>query len=62
MSEQGNGLGLGSVLAIVFTVLKLCGVINWSWWWVLLPVWGPFALLLLLLLLGVALKVLADLK
>lgn len=62
MSKQGNGLGLGSVLAIVFTVLKLCGVINWSWWWVLLPVWGPFTLILLLLFIGVTCKVLADLK
>lgn len=50
MSKQSNGgLGLGTVLAIVFTVLKLCGVINWSWWWVLLPVWGPAALVVLLL-------------
>lgn len=51
MSKQSsNGLGLGTVLAIVFTVLKLCGVINWSWWWVLLPVWGPVALIVLLLI------------
>lgn len=48
MSNQNNGLGLGAILAIVFTVLKLCGVINWSWWWVLLPVWGPLALVVLL--------------
>lgn len=50
MSKQNtNGLGLGTILAIVFTVLKLCGVINWSWWWVLLPVWGPLALILLII-------------
>lgn len=51
MSKQsnGNGLGLGTILAIVFTVLKLCGVINWSWWWVLLPVWGPVALVVVLI-------------
>lgn len=48
MSKQSNGLGLGTTLAIVFTVLKLCGVINWSWWWVLLPVWGPVALAVVL--------------
>lgn len=48
MNKQSNGLGLGTVLAIVFTVLKLCGVINWSWWWVLLPVWGPLALAVVL--------------
>lgn len=40
---------VGPLLAIVFTVLKLCGVINWSWWWVLLPVWGPLALIVVLI-------------
>ena len=29
------------VLALVFVVLKLCGVINWSWWWVIAPIWLP---------------------
>jgi hypothetical protein len=29
---------------IVFMILKLCNVINWSWWWVTAPLWG-FALL-----------------
>lgn len=32
-----SGLGLSSVLTIVFLVLKLVGVINWSWWLVFLP-------------------------
>jgi hypothetical protein len=32
-----------SILAIVFTTLKLCNVIAWSWWWVLSPLWLPFA-------------------
>lgn len=41
MSEKGNttGLGLGSVLLVVFIILKLCGVITWSWVWVLSPLW-----------------------
>ena len=34
-----GGLGLASVLTIVFIILKLVGVINWSWWWVLSPLW-----------------------
>lgn len=38
------------ILGIVFVTLKLCGVINWSWWWVLLPFYGPFALALTVLL------------
>ena len=32
-------------LALVFIVLKLCGVIAWSWWLVLLPLWFGFAIL-----------------
>ena len=36
-------MGLFGVLAIVFIVLKLVGVIDWSWWYVLLPLWGPAA-------------------
>lgn len=31
------------VLFIVFLVLKLTGAINWSWWWVISPLWIPFA-------------------
>jgi len=38
-----NFLGL---LTIVFITLKLTGYINWSWWWVLAPMWGGFALAL----------------
>ena len=37
-AKQG-GLGIVSVLTIVFIVLKLLGVIKWSWVWVLSPIW-----------------------
>jgi fatty acid desaturase len=37
--NNSKGLGLVSVLTIVFVVLKLVGVINWSWFWVLSPIW-----------------------
>ena len=36
---------LGTILLITFVVLKLTKVINWSWWWVLSPLWIPFGLL-----------------
>lgn len=39
--SSSKGLGLYDVLAVVFIVLKLIGVIDWSWWWVLAPVWIP---------------------
>ena len=37
--NSSTGLGFTSVLTIVFVVLKLCKVINWSWLWVLSPLW-----------------------
>lgn len=39
-----NGLGLGTVLFIVFLILKLINVIDWSWWWVTAPLWIPIGL------------------
>ena len=37
-AKQG-GLGIVSVLTIIFIALKLLGVIKWSWIWVLSPIW-----------------------
>lgn len=34
-----QGLSLSTVLTIIFVVLKLIGVIDWSWVWVLAPFW-----------------------
>lgn len=39
-----NGISLGGILGVVFVVLKLCGVINWSWVWVLSPFWIGLAI------------------
>ena len=38
-----GGISLPMVLFLIFLVLKLCGVIAWSWWWVTAPLWIPFA-------------------
>jgi uncharacterized protein (DUF983 family) len=35
-------MSLSAVLFIVFLVLKLVGVIAWSWWWVTAPLWLNF--------------------
>ncbi len=40
-----------TLLQVAFIVLKLCKVINWSWWWVLAPTWGSFALVFAILVL-----------
>lgn len=41
--STSSGIGLGTVLFIVFLVLKLTGTIDWSWWWVTSPLWIPLA-------------------
>lgn len=48
------GLGVLDVLGVAFVVLKLCGVISWSWWAVLAPFWVPLALLVLIFLAALA--------
>lgn len=49
-NTSSGGLGLGGVLGVIFIVLKLVGVIDWSWWWVLSPFWITFALVILLVI------------
>ncbi len=43
-SSSSSGIGFFGLLAIVFITLKLLDKIDWSWWWVLAPLWGPVAL------------------
>ena len=38
-SSNHNGVDLPTVLFIVFLILKLTNVIDWSWWWVTSPLW-----------------------
>ena len=45
-----------TLLAVAFIVLKLCHVIEWSWLWVLAPLWIPIALVLVILVIVLILK------
>ena len=45
ISNSGNGLGFGTVLFLVFLVLKLTNYIDWSWWWVTAPLWIPILII-----------------
>lgn len=44
MKATSSGLSLCSLLTVAFVVLRLCKVIDWSWWWVLSPLWMPWAI------------------
>ena len=46
-NSSSGGIGFFGMLAIVFIVLKLCKVINLSWWWITCPLWGPLALVII---------------
>lgn len=41
-------MGMFETLGLIFIVLKLCDVIDWSWWLVLLPLYGPWLVILFL--------------
>ena len=54
-SSSSGGIGFFGLLAVVFITLKLCQigeVANWSWWWVLSPLWIPFAIVLALVVIA----------
>jgi len=48
-SSSSGGIGIVGLLGVVFIVLKLTGVIAWSWWWVLAPFWGGVAVAIVLM-------------
>lgn len=60
-SKSSGGIGFLGLLTIVLITLKLCGVIDWYWWWVLFPLWIPLAAGMVLLFL-VLLAHAAELK
>lgn len=48
-SSTAGGIGFCGLLTIAFIVLKLTGVIDWSWLWVLAPIWIPTAIAVIVL-------------
>lgn len=51
-ASASGGVGFCGLLTIVFIALKLTGVIGWSWWWVLSPLWLPLAVVLGIAVIG----------
>ena len=51
-STTSGGTGFFGLLQVAFIVLKLCKVINWSWWLVLLPLWIELGLVAIILIIG----------
>jgi hypothetical protein len=43
---SGGGISFCGLLTVLFIALKMTGYVAWSWWWVLSPLWIPWAILL----------------
>lgn len=50
--SKSSGLGILAVMQIVFLVLKLTGLIDWSWWLVLVPLWADIGFSLLYIIIA----------
>ncbi|AFM54752.1 hypothetical protein P12024L_32 [Nonlabens phage P12024L] len=50
MSKNNNsgGTGLSGFLFLIFLILKLTDVIDWSWWWITSPLWIPLIIFVLI--------------
>lgn len=52
-NKTSSGTGFTSLLLLTFIILKLCNIIDWSWFWVLSPAWIPVALMGLLFIMAI---------
>lgn len=48
MNKNNSSISFIGLLQLVFIVLKLCNVITWSWWAVLIPIWIELFILMLI--------------
>lgn len=53
-NSSSSGIGFVGLLTIVFITLKLTHFIDWSWWWVLSPIWISVVATIAVLLIGLA--------
>lgn len=60
MKNTNNGIGFFGLLAIAFIILKIVGVISWSWLWVLAPIWGSIGLLVIIGTIAVICSLMSD--
>lgn len=56
-----EGTGFIGLLQLIFITLKLIGKINWSWLWVLAPLWLPITASISILLILIIIKIIIEL-
>lgn len=59
-TSANGGIGFVGLLTIVFIVLKLLNVIEWSWWWVLSPIWISFGITIAVILIIVIVAIIVG--
>ena len=55
-----SGVGFIGFLQLIFIVLKLTGIISWSWLWVLSPIWISVALYALVIIVLLVLSLIVN--
>ena len=56
-NTSSGGIGFVGLLTICFIVLKLIGIINWSWVWVISPIWITAIIIILLAIIFIVVEV-----
>lgn len=59
-NSSSGGIGFGGALTLLFIGLKLGGVIDWSWWWVLSPIWISFLIVAAVLVVAIGVMLVMD--
>lgn len=59
-SSTNGGVGMLGLLFVLFVGLKLTHNIDWSWWWVTAPLWGPLALVAVIALIALAVNLVKN--
>lgn len=64
MEDNNSLINIDSIdlITIVFVILKLTDVIDWSWWWVLSPILISFSLLIIVLVIALIIALVNKLK
>lgn len=65
--KHGNNTGvavpfvlLSGMVTALFVVLKVFGIITWSWWWVLSPVWLPVIIFIAAVIIGLVIMMIKE--
>lgn len=59
-SSTSSGIGVAGLLGVAFVVLKLTGVIDWSWWWVTAPFWIAIPVIVAILIVFAVIALMAK--